>query len=168
MSTVRRALGAAGIFAATVLTARSADLPVDPSLRLGNAQSNYLLGCGGCHGTDGRSNSKLVPDLKDQVGYFLSTQAGREYLVRVPNVAFYTASSEELAAMLNYMVFTLGGTGVPAGAKPYTAGEVAKLRKSPLTEVSLVDYRARLVDELITMQHAPESLRAYGNTRYMP
>lgn len=160
--------GCVVLLAGAFLAARAADLPLDPSLRLGNAQSNYLLGCGGCHGTDGRSNSKLVPDLKDQVGYFLSTQAGREYLVRVPNVAFYTASSEELAAMLNYMVFELGGRGVPAGAKRYTASEVAKLRRLPLTEVSLVDYRARLVEELIQQHHAPESIRTYGNYRNMP
>jgi mono/diheme cytochrome c family protein len=168
MSGARFALGAIGVFALAVWSARSADLPVDPSLRLGNAQSNYLLGCGGCHGTDGRSNSKLVPDLKDQVGYFLSIPAGREYLVRLPNVAFYTASNQELAAMLNYMVFELGGTGVPDGAKPYTADEVAKLRKTPLTEVSLVAFRARLVDELIAQHHAPESLRTYGSSSYMP
>lgn len=168
MSGARCLLGVIGFIALAVLTARSADLPVDPSLRLGNAQSNYLLGCGGCHGTDGRSNSKLVPDLKDQVGYFLSIPAGRDYLVRLPNVAFYTASNQELAAMLNYMVFELGGTGVPEGAKPYTAGEVAKLRKTPLTEVSLVAFRARLVDELIGQHHAPESLRTYGSSSYMP
>ncbi len=167
MSGARTALVALGLLAVAVLSARSAELPVDPSLRLGNAQSNYLLGCGGCHGTDGRSNSKLVPDLRDQVGYFLSTKAGREYLVRLPNVAFYTASNQELAAMLSYMVFELGGSGVPAGAKPYSAGEVAKLRKSPLTEVSLVAFRATLVDELIAQHHAPESLRTYGNS-YMP
>jgi mono/diheme cytochrome c family protein len=157
------AIGAVG---AAMLTVRAADVPVDPSLLLAEPQSNYLLGCGGCHGVDGRSNSKLVPDLRDQVGYFLSTPAGREYLVRLPNVAFYTASNEELAAVLNYMVFTLGGKGVPADAKPYTAAEVASLRKSPLTEVSLVAYRARLVEELIAQHHAPESLRVYGNTRY--
>jgi mono/diheme cytochrome c family protein len=162
---IRHAM-AIGVVWAAMLTVRAADTPVDPSLRLAEPQSNYLLGCGGCHGVDGRSNSKLVPDLHDQVGYFLSTQAGREYLVRLPNVAFYTASNEELAAVLNYMVFTLGGLGVPANAKPYTASEVAALRKSPLTEVSLVAYRARLVEDLITQHHAPESLRSYGNTGY--
>jgi hypothetical protein len=150
-----------GIAWAAMLTASAADAPVDPSLLLAEPQSNYLLGCG-----EGHSNARRVPDLRDQVGYFLSTQAGREYLVRLPNVAFYTASNEELAAVLNYMVFTLGGKGVPANAKPYTASEVAALRKSPLTEVSLVAYRARLVEDLITQHHAPESLRSYGNTRY--
>jgi mono/diheme cytochrome c family protein len=128
--------------------------------------SNYLLGCGGCHGIDGVSNARLVPQLRGQVGYFMTTQTGREYLVRVPNVAFYTVSNEELAQMLNYMVFTIGRDGVPADAKPYTAREVAKLRKSPLTEVSLVDYRNRLVEDLIAHHGAPSSLRTYSNDAY--
>lgn len=168
MSLKRSACGIMALLSAGALAAHSADPPVDPSLRLGMAQSNYLLGCGGCHGTEGRSNSKLVPDLKNQVGYFLTIPAGRQYLVRLPNVAFYTASNAELAAMLNYMVFELGGEGVPAGAKPYTAAEVAGLRKSPLTEVSLVAFRASLVEELIAQHHAPVSLRTYGNSSYMP
>jgi len=122
----------------------------------------YVLGCGGCHGIDGVSNGRLVPQLKGQVGYFMSTKAGREYVVRLPNVAFYTASNEELAQILNYTVFTIGRDGVPANAKPYTAAEVAKLRKSPLNEVSLVDYRNALVEDLIAHHAAPESLRIYS------
>ena len=35
-------------------------------------QSNYLLACGGCHGENGISNSKLVPDLFGQVGFYLN------------------------------------------------------------------------------------------------
>jgi hypothetical protein len=132
--------------------------------QLAKPYSNYLLGCGGCHGIDGISNARLVPQLRGQVGYFLTTKTGREYLVRVPNVAFYTASNDELAQMLNYMVFTIGREGVPANAKAYTASEVAKLRKSPLTEVSLLDYRNRLVEDLIANHGAPSSLRLYSSS----
>lgn len=139
---------------------------IDPSLRLGRAQGAYLLGCGGCHGEQGVSNSRLVPDLRGQVGYYLSTQAGREYIVRLPNVSFYTANNEELAEILNYVVFNLGAEGVPANTRPYTAAEVAKLRREPLTEVSLVSYRGQLVDDLITHHAAPVSLKVYGATAY--
>ncbi len=134
-----------------------------PEAQLDKPYSNYLLGCGGCHGIDGVSNARLVPQLRGQVGYFLTTQTGREYLVRLPNVAFYTASNQELAQMLNYMVFTIGRDGVPANAKPYTAGEVARLRKAPLSEVSLVDYRNSLVEDLIAHHGAPTSLRVYSS-----
>ena len=129
-------------------------------------QSDYLLGCGGCHGENGTSNSKLVPELRGQVGFFLNTPEGREYLVRLPNVAFSTMSDQELADVLNFMVFRIGGASVPAHAAPYTIAEVARLRKQPLNEVSLVDYRKRLVEMLIGQHGAPQKLRVYGSDRY--
>jgi hypothetical protein len=129
-------------------------------------QSNYLLGCGGCHGENGVSNSKLVPDLHDQVGFYLNIPAGREYLVRLPNVAFSIMSDQELTDVLNFMVFRIGGASVPAHTAPYTIAEVARLRKQPLNEVSLLDYRQRLVETLIGEYHAPQKLRVYGGDRY--
>jgi hypothetical protein len=129
-------------------------------------RASYVLGCGGCHGVDGVSNPKLVPELRGQVGYFLATQKGREYLVRLPNVAFYAVSNRELADILNYTVFTIGRGGAPVGAKPYTAAEVATLRKSPLTEVGLIDYRNTLVEDLIAKHGAPVSLRVYSSAAY--
>ena len=127
-----------------------------------DAHSAYLLGCGGCHGEQGVSNSKLVPDLRDQVGYFLSVPDGRGYLVRLPNVAFYAASDADLAGILNYMVFTIAGGSTPKRTKPYTAAEVRALRKHPLNEVSLLAFRNRLIDTLIAQHRAPESLRTYS------
>ena len=125
-----------------------------------------MLGCGGCHGIEGVSNPKLVPELRGQVGYFLSTQKGREYLVRLPNVAFYAVSDAELADVLNYTVFAIGGKGIPVKTKPYTASEVGALRKAPLTEVSLVDYRNALVEDLVVNHGAPASLRIYSSAAY--
>ena len=129
-------------------------------------ESNYLLGCGGCHGEKGISNSKLVPDLHDQVGFYLNIPEGRAYLVRLPNVAFSIMSDQELTDVLNFMVFRIGGASVPAHTAPYTVAEVARLRKQPLNEVSLVDYRKRLVDLLIGRHGASRNLRVYGSDRY--
>jgi cytochrome c553 len=129
-------------------------------------QSNYLLGCGGCHGENGLSNSRLVPELHDEVGYFLNTTAGREYLVRLPNVAFSTLSDRDLADVLNFTVFRLGGVSVPAGARPYTEAEVGRLRQRPLNEVSLIAYRKQLIDALITRHQGSERLRLYGGDSY--
>jgi mono/diheme cytochrome c family protein len=126
-------------------------------------QSNYLLGCGGCHGENGISNSRLVPDLNDQVGYYLAIPEGREYLVRLPNVAFSIMSDRELTDVLNFMVFRIGGASVPAHTVPYSVAEVARLRKQPLDEVSLIDYRKHLVDTLIDRHRAPQKLRVYGS-----
>ncbi|HMA52547.1 MAG TPA: hypothetical protein VKP60_22455 [Magnetospirillaceae bacterium] len=129
-------------------------------------KQNFLLGCGGCHGLEGVSNSQIVPDLKDQVGHFLNLPEGRRYLARLPNVAFSTNTDQELAALLNYAVFTLGGASVPKGAKPYTAREVGELRKQPLTETALFQYRQRIVETLIAQFHATPSLRRYGQDMY--
>jgi len=130
------------------------------------ARQTYLLSCGGCHGLDGVSNAQLVPDLKDQVGFFFNLPEGRRYLARLPNVAFSTNSDQELAALLNYAVFTLGGASVPKGAKPYTAREVGQLRQQPLTETALFQYRQRMVETLIADYQAPVSLRRYGEDIY--
>jgi len=125
-----------------------------------------LLSCGGCHGLNGVSNSTLVPDLKDQVGYFMNLAEGRSYLVRLPNVAFSMSSNESLTGLLNYVVFTLGAAGVPKGTKPYTMREVAELRRHPLTEVSLVQMRQQMVKVLIDQYHATPDLRRYGGSDY--
>jgi hypothetical protein len=76
-------------------------------------------------------------------------------------------SDQELTDVLNFMVFRIGGDSVPpAHAAPYTIPEVARLRKQPLNEVSLVDYRKRLVEMLIGQHGASQKLRVYGSDRY--
>jgi hypothetical protein len=126
----------------------------------------YLLSCGGCHGLNGVSNSRLVPDLKDQVGFFLNLPEGRSYVVRLPNVAFSTTTDEALTSLLNYVVFTLGGASVPTGTKPYTPREVSQLRRKALTEVSLAQMRQQMVQILIDQYHATTDLRRYGEGDY--
>jgi mono/diheme cytochrome c family protein len=126
------------------------------------SRANYLLSCGGCHGLNGVSNSRLVPDLKDQVGFFMNLPEGRRYVVRLPNVAFSMMTDETLTDVLNYMVFTLGGSSTPKGAKPYTMNEVSLLRHEPLTEVSLAHTRQQIVRTLIDQFHATVGLRRYG------
>ncbi len=90
--------------------------------------SDYLEGCGGCHGIQGTSALGLVPQLRDRVGWFLCTPVGRDYIVQLPDVAFAGMSDRELADVLNFMMFQLGGASVPKTAQPYTAAEVGRLR----------------------------------------
>jgi cytochrome c553 len=125
-------------------------------------QRDYILACAGCHGIQGFSNPNLVPNLQGLVGYFLELPEGRAYLPRLPNVAFSTLNDERLAAVLNYMVFQIGGASAPAGTRPYVAAEVGELRKQPLTEVTLSAYRRQLVETLIRRYQAPVTLRGYG------
>ena len=133
---------------------------------LPTARANYLLSCGGCHGVEGVSNSRLVPDLKDQVGFFLNLPEGRSYVVRLPNVAFSITTDEALTGLLNYVVFDLGGPSVPNGTKPYSVREVSQLRRKPLTEVSLAQMRQQMVRILIDQYNATTELRRYGEDDY--
>jgi mono/diheme cytochrome c family protein len=134
--------------------------------QLPTARANYLLSCGGCHGEGGVSNSRLVPDLKNQVGFFLNLPEGRGYVARLPNVAFSITTDDALTGVLNYVVFALGGASVPKGAKPYTVREVSQLRRSPLTEVSLDRMRQQMVQILIEQYNATTELRRYGADSY--
>jgi hypothetical protein len=60
----------------------------------------------------------------------------------------------------------LGEGSAPKGAKPYTAKEVSGLRKHPLTEVPLFQYRGEIVEKLIADYHAPDAMRVYGQGLY--
>ncbi|GBQ29133.1 hypothetical protein AA12717_3155 [Gluconacetobacter sacchari DSM 12717] len=131
-------------------------LPVIPAV-----QGHYLMGCGGCHGIQGRSGREVVPDLAGQVGYFLCTPEGRDYLVRLPNVAFANLSSADLARMMNFVVFTFGGASVPANSRPYTTAEIAALRADPLRTADLHGYRDQIVRAVTRACPAAAALHGY-------
>lgn len=94
---------------------------------------NYALHCQGCHLADGRSTAGLVPPLDDAVAGLASRPLGRDYLVRLPNVASAPISDEDLAALLNWLVGRFGAPSRPPNA-PFTAAEVAPRRSRPLLD----------------------------------
>jgi hypothetical protein len=104
-----------------------------------------MEGCGGCHGILGIASKKDVPQLRGEVGAFLCTAAGREYIVRLPNVAFANMSDRLLAEVMNFVVFDLGGISAPRGAAPYSAAEVAELRRRPLKNAPLARIRTGIL-----------------------
>ena len=130
------------------------------------ARMDYVENCGGCHGVQGRSAPAEVPELRDRVGYFLCTPAARAYLLRLPNVVHSRiADNQELADMMNFVVFGLGGASAPRDAAPFTAAEVAQNRPLVLASVQLRQERARLVEGAIRACHAPRSLRLFYSER---
>ncbi len=108
-------------------------------------QFHYTQSCGGCHGLLGVSARDEVPVLRDRVGAFLCTREGRDYVVRLPNVAFARMDDATLAEALNFMMFGLGGSSVPppsrATARPFTAHEIHGLRMRPLKASDLPGLR---------------------------
>ena len=125
-------------------------------------QSDYVEYCSGCHGMQGNSAPAEIPVLRDRVGYFMCTKDGRDYLIRLPNVAYSAiADNQELAEMMNFVVFGLGGASAPKGAKPFTAAEVGRLRTKALGTQSLIAARATVVDRLISTCAVPQSMKFF-------
>jgi hypothetical protein len=136
----------------------------EPALpRLTTPQSDYVEHCSGCHGMQGNSAPAEIPVLRDRVGYFMCTQEGRDYLIRLPNVAFSAITdNQELAEMMNFVVFGLGGRSAPRTAKPFSAAEVARLRRDALATQSLVAARTRIVGALVASKCAvPASMQFF-------
>lgn len=130
--------------------------PVVPAV-----QGHYLTGCGGCHGIQGHSGRMAVPDLAGAVGWFLCAPSGRDYLIRLPNVAFANLSDEDLTAMMNFIVFTFGKTTVPKGSLPFTTQEIAAARQHPFQGTSMHIYRDAVVRDVIRACSAASPLHDY-------
>jgi hypothetical protein len=154
ISTLLAGAGVSGSFSATPANLTS----------LSVVQSTYLERCGGCHGIQGLSAPGEVPTLRGQVGYFLCTPEARAYLVRLPSLATSPLSDQELADLMNFVVFDLGGAREAGGTyQKFTEAEVRVLRTRPLKDVALARYRAGLVEELISGCAAPAALRQYSS-----
>jgi hypothetical protein len=133
----------------------------DP-MKMSVAQSDYTENCGGCHGFDGNSAPADIPVLKDRVGYFMCSKEGRDYLIRLPNVAHSRITDpQELADLVNFVVFGIGGDSTPKDAKPFKPAEVAALRKQAMTTISLIAVREQVVAGLPKSCNAPASLGQY-------
>ena len=158
--------GAAAVLALSAFDAVAEPVPVPPSPLAAMiadpalARSDYIENCGGCHGVEGRSAPAQLPELHGRVGYFMCTPEARAYLIRLPNIAHSRITdNQQLADLVNYVIFGLGGTSAPAGTKPFTAAEVAHERQFALSSVSLKAERARHVESAIRKCRAPASLR---------
>jgi hypothetical protein len=162
---------AAGLIAGLALSAvAGAARAADASLPdLTTAQSDYVEHCSGCHGMQGNSAPADIPVLRGRIGYFMCTQEGREYLIRLPNVAYSALDdNQELADMMNFVVFGLGGPSTPPGAKPFTAAEVGRLRKQALGTQSLIEARAKVVGDIIKRCGAPQSMNQFYDPKLLP
>jgi hypothetical protein len=153
-----RTLTAAALLLSAGIARAEPELP-----RLTTPQSDYVEHCSGCHGMQGNSAPAEIPVLRDRIGYFMCTPAGRDYLIRLPNVAYSAITdNQELADMMNFIVFGLGGQSAPKNARPFTAAEVARLRRDPLATTSLVAVRERVVGGLAASGcTVPESIKLF-------
>ncbi len=117
-----------------------------PALLAKDPQTLYMMECQGCHLSDGAGGLNNIPTLKNNVANFPVVAGGREFLVQVPGVALSTLSDQELADVLNWMLRQFGPLEATTLYPPYTAAEVATLRKQPLEDVA--STRAGLVAQM--------------------
>jgi hypothetical protein len=160
------ALVAAAALAATPRLPVAASTPAVsplPMSALPAAQVAYLTSCGGCHGIEGVSAPGAVPTLRGLTGSFLCTRQGRDFLIRLPDVALAQLSDRTLTAVMNFVVFEVGAP-VAGGraARPYTVAEVARLRRAPLTGTGLTATRNRVVAGLAARCAVPPALHVYA------
>lgn len=135
-------------------------LPASYPADMDQAQSDYVEHCGGCHGIKGNAAPADLPNLQGRVGWFMCLPEGRDYLMRLPNIArSRITDNDQLADLMNFMVFGLGGKSTAPGTRPFTGAEVAQGRTHAFTSVSLVKTRAAIVEQVIRKCGAPASLR---------
>lgn len=163
-----RAAGLTALITTVALGASLRAKPVQPELSLPTlplpaAQAAYLTSCGGCHGIEGRSAPGAVPTLRGLTGSFLCTRQGRDFIIRLPDVALTPLSDRKLTEVMNFVVFDLGAP-VAGGSKArrYTVAEVSRLRRHPLTDTGLTAYRNQVVAGLAARCGVPQALHVYA------
>jgi hypothetical protein len=121
---------------------------VSPSIAASPAEL-YTLNCWGCHLPHAEGIPGAVPRLAHSMGYFLHVAGGRAYLVQVPGVANSPLGNRQIADLLNWLLVTFNKNELPKDFKPYTAGEVQRLRPHPLVKVK--QRRRKLARQLAKM-----------------
>lgn len=142
------ALAALGVLALAGTAQLGAAAPQVPGVsKPERARIDYMLKCQGCHQPSGAGLGADTPPLAGSVARFLAVPGGREFLGRVPGVASVDLDDERTAEVLNWTLYRFDAANVPSGFVPYTAKEIAALRKAPL-RLDRAETRARLVAQI--------------------
>jgi len=109
----------------------------------------YTLNCSGCHGAAGLGVPEAgIPNL-DEVGRYVSTKLGREYLIEVPGLSQSRLDDATVARLLNWVLRQFSARRLPEDFKPYSASEVARFRADKVSdprtrrEAILAELRSR-------------------------
>ncbi len=111
------------------------------------ARFNYQMFCQGCHTPDGVGGNG-VPRLKGHVGYFMRSDEGKAFLVRVPGAANSVLDNEQLAEVMNWMLLQFAEDSLPENWQHYTPGQVGQYRQQPLMEI--IKYRQSLMQSVLS------------------
>jgi len=95
------------------------------------ARFNYMIHCQGCHLPDAMGFEDKVPRMNNFLGYFLHSQEGREFIIRVPGVSTAQLPDDEIAELMNWLINTYSAAQRPDDFVPYTRSEIGALRQAP-------------------------------------
>ncbi len=121
MATLVRIIAVAALFGFT------ADVGADEQ----RARVNYMIHCQGCHLPEAVGYPGKVPRMRDFVGYFLHSQEGREFIIRVPGVSTSSLRNDQVTELMNWLLLTYSAPQLPKNFVPFTVNEVAALRPDP-------------------------------------
>ncbi len=99
-----------------------------------DVRADYLLHCGGCHLAQGQGAPPRVPTLRDELGWLLATQEGRDYLVRVPGASQAPVSDAQLTSIMNWVLRSFNPATLPDGFEGLSDAEVASARRRVLAD----------------------------------
>jgi cytochrome c553 len=116
-------------------------------------QQDYVLNCMGCHGSTAQGVPGKVPPLANSLIRFLRSDAGRNYILRVPGAANSSLSDAQLAGVLNWLTLTFNQDAASPRPSPITAEEVLRWRRTPLP--SVLATRSAVVRELAATGPSP-------------
>jgi mono/diheme cytochrome c family protein len=126
-----------------------ASATTDPAAAISpaRARSMFFLHCAGCHSIDGGGHPNVgVPSMRNTLGYFLGSPAGRALIVQVPGARNASISDAELAALTNWELMNFSKDQLPADFVPYTAAEVTQARPHPPLDVAVA--RSKILRDL--------------------
>jgi len=115
------------IIAVAVLIGFTSDAGADEQ----RARVNYMTHCQGCHLPEAVGYPGKVPRMRDFVGYFLHSQEGREFIIRVPGVSTSALRNDQVTELMNWLLLAYSAEQLPKNFVPFTVDEVATLRPDP-------------------------------------
>jgi hypothetical protein len=110
------------------------------------ADVNFKIHCQGCHLPEAIGFAGHVPRMKDFVGYFLHSQEGRRFVIRVPGVATSSLPDDQLTELVNWLLLTYSAEQLPEPFIPFSVTEVAALR--PDLEANPEKTRMRILEKI--------------------
>ncbi len=84
--------------------------------------------------------------MKNFLGYFLHSEEGRKFIVRVPGVATSSLPDDQLTELVNWLLLTYSAEQLPRPFKPFSVAEVAALR--PDLEANPEKTRIRILRQI--------------------